>query len=141
MNGETPQYLPAVPTDLSAQDFETLSGFIDRSIPDLWHYYSIGRLPKTPKPNNKYPEKGLCKLEVRGEEYGANTAFRHQQIVEMVPFFVRPDLQTQVCLLALCRIPHFLRSSPSWSTGNTLRPFPVHLVKCLVDSYLAILEG
>jgi len=141
MNGETPQYLPAVLAGLSAQDFEPLSGFLDRGIPNLWHYYSIGRLSKTQKSNNKHPEKGLYKLEIRGDEYGANTAFRHQQIVEMVPFFARPDLQTQEGLLALCRIPHYLRSSPSWSTGNTLRPFPMHLAKCLVEDYLDILNG
>jgi pPIWI_RE module N-terminal domain/RNaseH domain of pPIWI_RE/MID domain of pPIWI_RE len=145
MNGETPQYLPAVMGKESAQDFKPLSGFIDRSTEELWHYFSVGRAPKTLKAENKNHERGLYKLDVRSAEtgdssYGANTSFRHQQVVELVPFFVKPELQTPEGLLALCRVPHYLRASPAWSTGNTLRPFPLHLAKCLVDDYLCLVE-
>lgn len=139
-NDETPQYVPVAAPDQFARDLKPLSGFMDRSVDNLWHYYSIGRASVTQKTDENVAVRGLYKLEARGEEYGASTAFRHQQVVEMVPFFVRSDLQHEPGILALSRVPHYLRASPAWATGNTLRPFPLHLAKCLVEDYLCILE-
>lgn len=127
----------------SARDFKNLSAFVDRRIPDLWHFFSIGQLADTQKiETDEDKGQGLFKLEVRAvkDGAGAGVSFRHQQIVEMVPFFVRPDLQREADLLALCRVPHYLRTSPAWDTANTLHPFPMHLAKCLVDDYLCILD-
>lgn len=143
LNHETPQYLPEVTNDASARDFKNLSAFLDQRIPDLWHFFSIGQLADTQKTeSDKDAGQGLFKLEIRpGKDgAGAGVSFRHQQIVEMVPFFVRPDLQTETSLPALCRVPHYLRTSPAWDTANTLLPFPMHLAKCLVDDYLCILD-
>jgi hypothetical protein len=140
MDGETPQYLPEVIAEESARDFEHLSGFIDHRSPELWHYFSVGKAAATQKvKTDEDPGRGLFKLEIR-KQAGASTSFRHQQVVEMVPFFVRPDLQNKVDLLALCRVPHYLRASPAWATANTLRPFPLHLAHCLLDDYLCILN-
>lgn len=142
LNGETPQYLPEVPAGASARDFQHLSAFVDRHSPDLWHFFSIGQVADTQKITaDKDEGRGLFKLEVRpGKDgAGAGVSFRHQQLVELVPFFVRPDLQTEAGLLALCRVPHYLRTSPAWDTANTLHPYPMHLAKCLVDDYLCIL--
>ncbi len=144
MNHETPQYLPAVPAAQSAQDFKPLSGFIDRSIPEVWHYFSVGRAATTQKTSGKTAERGLFKMDAGTDDignstYGAGTAFRHQQVVEMVPFFVKPELQHEEGILALCRIPHYLRNSPAWSTANTLLPFPMHLAKCLIEDYICVL--
>jgi hypothetical protein len=144
MNHETPQYLPAVAATQSAQDFKPLSGFIDRSTPELWHYFSVGRAATTQKNTGKSAVRGLFKMDARENEdgtssYGAGTAFRHQQVVEVVPFFVKPELQHEEGLLALCRIPHYLRNSPAWSTANTLLPFPMHLAKCLIEDYICVL--
>lgn len=146
MNHETPQYLPAVPAAQSAQDFKLLSGFIDRSTPELWHYFSVGRAATTQKATGKNAERGLFKMDARENEkgtssYGAGTAFRHQQVVEIVPFFVKPELQHEEGILALCRIPHYLRNSPAWSTANTLLPFPMHLAKGLIEDYICVLGG
>ncbi len=143
LHHETPQYLPEVTDDTSARDFKNLSGFLDRRIPDLWHFFSIGQLADTQKiAADKDAGQGLFKLDVRpGKDgAGAGVSFRHQQLVEMVPFFVRPDLQTEIGLPALCRVPHYLRTSPAWNTANTLHPFPMHLAKCLIDDYLCILD-
>ncbi len=144
MNHETPQYLPAVLGGQSAQDFKPLSGFIDRSAPELWHYFSVGRAATTQKSTGKKTERGLYKMDARtGDDgtssYGAGTTFRHQQVVEIVPFFVKPELQHEEGILALCRIPHYLRNSPAWSTANTLLPFPMHLAKCLIEDYICVL--
>ena len=34
---------------------------------------------------------------------------------------------------------HMLRSSPAWSTGNTLLPYPIHLGNTLIEDMLPLL--
>lgn len=34
---------------------------------------------------------------------------------------------------------HILRSSPAWSTGNTLLPYPIHLANTLIEDMLPLL--
>lgn len=49
---ETPQYIPNRDfwsEDRPARSFMHLSGFCDEAVPELLHYFSIGRLPKTEK--------------------------------------------------------------------------------------------
>lgn len=143
LNDETPQYLPEVMEGESARDFKQLSAFVDRRTSGLLHFFSIGQQADTQKiETDKMEGPGLFKLEVRpGKDgAGAGVSFRHQQVVEFVPFFVHPDLQEEAKLLALCRIPHYLRTSPAWDTANTLYPFPMHLAKALIDDYLCILD-
>lgn len=143
LNDETPQYLPEVTDSASARDFKNLSAFVDRRIPGLLHFFSIGQLADTQKiETDKDSGPGLFKLDVRpGKDgAGAGVSFRHQQVVEVVPFFVRPDLQAEDGVLSLCRAAHYLRTSPAWDTANTLHPFPMHLAKCLVDDHLCILD-
>ena len=60
-------------------------------------------------------------------------------MVEMVPFFVHPDFQTEEGLKALCRVPHYLRSSPAWSMGNILLSYPMYLGEQLIEDQLCIL--
>lgn len=67
-------------------------------------------------------------------------AFKHQQMVEMVPFYVHPDLQSEKGLMLLCRAPHYLRASPGWSMGNTVLPYPMHLGDQLISDQLCILS-
>ena len=143
LNDETPQYLPEVTEGESARAFKQLSAFVDRRTSGLLHFFSIGQQADTQKiETDKKEGPGLFKLEVRpGKDgAGAGVSFRHQQVVEFVPFFVHPDLQEENKLLALCRIPHYLRTSPAWDTANTLFPFPMHLAKALIDDYLCILD-
>lgn len=144
MGNETPQYVPTTDDESPARNFSTLSGFLDQSNPNLWHYFSVGRLPDTQPEQAKEVSAGLFKLETRinakgGEVAGANLAIKHPQVVELVPFFLRQDFQTNELFLALCRSVHYLRSSPNWAMGNTVSPFPLHLAQCLLDDQLCIL--
>lgn len=71
--------------------------------------------------------------------YAANIAYKHQQMVEMLPFFVRADFRSEDNLKALCRIPHFLRTSPAFTRGNISHPYPMHLGIKLIEDLLCIL--
>ncbi|WP_099068478.1 RNaseH domain-containing protein [Nostoc linckia] len=140
---ETPQYITNRETwseDCPTRDLPHLSGFYDGSAPELLHYFSVGRLPKTQKLQNEMPIPELYKLGYQDDEYGANIPFKHQQMVEIVPFFVRSDFQKQEALKALCRVPHYLRSTPAWSMGNIVLPYPMHLGKELIEDHLCILS-
>ncbi|MEH2330112.1 RNaseH domain-containing protein [Nostoc sp.] len=139
---ETPQYITnraAWNEDYPARDFQHLSGFYDKSAPELLHYFSVGRLPKTQKAQDEMPIPELYKLGFQEDKYGANIPFKHQQMVEMVPFFVHPDFQTEEALKALCRVPHYLRCSPAWSMGNIILPYPMHLGQEIIKDHLCIL--
>ncbi|WP_225896331.1 RNaseH domain-containing protein [Amazonocrinis nigriterrae] len=139
---ETPQYITNRETwnkDCPTRDLPHLSGFYDGSALELLHYFSVGRLPKTQKLQNEMPIPELYKLGYQDDEYGANIPFKHQQIVEIMPFFVRLDFQKQEALKALCRVPHYLRCTPAWSMGNIVFPYPMHLGKELIEDYLCIL--
>lgn len=142
---ETPQYLTNRANwheNATAPDFTHLSGFFDTSVPELLHYFSIGRLPKTQKKAQDTAaarELYMLDYDAQNDKYGANIAFKHQQIVEMVPFFVRPDFQTEEGLKSLCRVAHYLRCSPAWSMGNILFPYPMHLGRQLISDQLCIL--
>jgi hypothetical protein len=135
---ETPQYIPNRDfwsEDRPARSFMHLSGFCDALISGLLHYFSIGRLPKTQKTQDIPGNRELYMLD----EDGANIAFKHQQMVEMVPFFVHPTFQTDSGLRALCRVPHYLRSSPAWMIGNLVHPYPMHLGHQLIEDQICIL--
>ncbi|MDZ8104893.1 MAG: RNaseH domain-containing protein [Nostoc sp. DedQUE12a] len=139
---ETPQYITnreAWNEDCPTRDFQHLSGFYDKSAPELLHYFSVGKLPKTQKKQDEMPVPELYKLGFQEDKYGANIPFKHQQMVEMVPFFVHSDFQREEALKALCRVPHYLRCSPAWCMGNIVLPYPMHLVKELIEDHLCIL--
>ena len=141
---ETPQYITNRSSwfeDGESRDFR----FCDRSVPDLLHYFSVGRLPQTQKRQDSATARELYMLDshLRGnprfDEYGANMLYKHPQMVEMVPFFVRSDLQTEQGLTALCRVLHYLRASPAWTMGNIVLPYPMHLGGQLIEDQLCIL--
>lgn len=139
--GESPQYTTGRETwqndDLAcpSRDLFQLSGFVDQTTQAVFHYFSIGRLPDTVKrPQSTKGQQDPYKIED-----GGGFAFKHQQMVEMVPFFVRPDFQTEEGQKALCRVPHYLRSSPAWTMGNITLPYPMHLGEKLIEDQLCIL--
>ena len=140
---ETIQYIinrQAWDKNSPARDLIRLSGFYDNSIPELLHYFSIGRLPETQKAQDTSTARELYMLDSQDDEYGVNIAFKHQQMLEMLPFFIRPDFQkTEESLKSLCRVPHYLRFSPAWSMGNIHSPYPMHLGKQLIKDHLCIL--
>ncbi|NET09633.1 MAG: RNAseH domain-containing protein [Symploca sp. SIO2B6] len=139
---ETPQYIPDRETwndDTSPRDFQHLVGFYDDSTSNMLHYFSIGRLPKTQK-QQATGKFDLYMLDEHDDgESGAAIAFKHQQILEMVPFFIHPDFQSTENTLSLCRCIHYLRTSPAWSMGNISRPYPMHLGHVLIKDQICIL--
>lgn len=137
---ETPQYITnreSWQRDESrlTRDIFQLSGFVDKTTTQVFHYFSIGRLQDTIKgPQTRKRTEDPYKLED-----GGGVAFKHQQMVELVPFFVRTDFNNEQGLRHLCRVPHYLRYSPAWSTGNTILPYPMHLGNQLIEDQLCIL--
>ncbi len=141
---ETPQYVTNRANwneDSTARDFTKLSGFIDRTVPELLHYFSVGRIPDTQKKKQDTSKaRELYKSDRTENVYAANIAYKHQQMVEMLPFFVRPDFQSEDNLKALCRVPHFLRTSSAFTKGNIIHPYPMHLGITLIEDLLCILN-
>jgi len=68
---------------------------------------------------------------------GGGIAFKHQTIVEFVPFFLQKEDDPQ----AWCHIPHFMRISPGWDGGNIVFPYPMHLAKCMIEDQLCIVDS
>jgi hypothetical protein len=67
---------------------------------------------------------------------GGDVAYKHQQAIEFVPFF----LQDGDDPLVYCRIGHFLRSSSAWEGGNIVLPYPSHLGKTLVSDQMDVMS-
>jgi len=135
-SGETPQYF----TVLEDEDDETredkdlghLTGFIDsQAESEFFHYLSIGRLPTTAAREQR-GKPGFYKMDE-----GGGIAFKHQMIVEFVPFFLQVGDDPQ----AWCHVPHFMRISPGWDGGNIVLPYPMHLAKCIIEDQLCILDS
>jgi hypothetical protein len=134
--GETPQYVPVLEDEeeqlTEDSDFKRLTGFIDTQAESpFFHYLSIGRMPKTAA-TKQSSKQSRYKLDE-----GGGIAFKHQTIVEFVPFFLQPGDDAK----AWCHIAHFMRVSPAWDGGNILLPYPLHLAKDLLEDQFCILEG
>lgn len=132
--GETPQYLtigePEWDVSKVSKDLDYLAGFVDtQTKSDFFHYLSIGQLPVTAKDQSQ--SRGAYKTD-----RGGGIAFKHQTIVEFVPFFLQPEDKP----LAWCRIPHFMRISPAWDGGNIVLPYPMHVAKSMLIDQLCMLE-
>ncbi|GLV59826.1 hypothetical protein KDH_66500 [Dictyobacter sp. S3.2.2.5] len=134
-SGETPQYFAIQEDDEGIKedkDLGHLTGFIDTQVEsEFFHYLSVGRLPTTAAKEQR-GKPGLYKTDE-----GGGIAFKHQTIVEFVPFFLQEKDNPQ----AWCHIPHFLRISPGWDGGNIILPYPMHLAKCMIEDQLCILDG
>lgn len=145
---ETPQYVTGRTSwhdHQDAPDLGALSGFYERAMSGVTHYYSVGRLPITQKDQNRPNTRILHKLDAwtnpkgvaRYDVYGANFAYKHQQVVEMLPFFLDPRLDRDGAL-TVCRALHYLRVSPAWNGGNINLPYPLHLAETLLADQLCI---
>lgn len=139
-NDETPQYITNRESWISEEkpitrDLYELSGFIDQTTQEIFHYFSVGKLPVTvQKPQSIKRTQDPYKIDD-----GGGVPFKHQQLIELVPFFPRNDFQTEEGLKNLCRVAHYLRSSPAWSAGNLVLPYPLHIGKSLIEDHLCIL--
>ena len=86
--GETPQYF-AVREDNEDEvkeenDLKQLTGFIDTQVAsEFFHYLSVGSMPTTAA-KEQQGKTGFYKTDE-----GGGIAFKHQTIVEFVPFFLR----------------------------------------------------
>jgi hypothetical protein len=134
--GETPQYVSVFKDEedrlTEDRDFKRLTGFIDTDMENsFFHYLSIGRMPTTVATGQNLKQHRY-KLDD-----GGGIAFKHQTIVEFVPFFLQPGDDAQ----AWCHIAHFMRVSPGWDGGNILLPYPLHLAKHMLEDQLCILQG
>jgi hypothetical protein len=134
--GETPQYF-AMREDKEDEvkeekDLKQLTGFIDtQAASEFFHYLSVGSMPTTAA-KEQQGKTGFYKTDE-----GGGIAFKHQTIVEFVPFFLQPEDDPQ----AWCHIPHFMRISPGWDGGNIVFPYPMHLAKCMIVDQLCIVDG
>lgn len=135
-SGETPQYFSVLEDEdeemMEDKDLGRLTGFIDKQAEsDFFHYLSIGRLPTTAAREQR-GKPGRYKTDE-----GGGIAFKHQTIVEFVPFFLQEGDNPQ----HWCHVPHFLRVSPGWEGGNIVLPYPMHLAKCIIADQLCILDS
>ncbi len=133
-SGETPQYFTVIEGENELEedkDFSQLTGFVDtQAESEFFHYLSIGQLPTTAKRQQQKP--GLYKTDE-----GGGIAFRHQTIIEFVPFFLQDGDDPR----SWCHIPHFMRTNPAWDGGNIVLPYPMHLAKNMLNDQLCILEN
>src|SRR5260370_9096704 len=148
--GETPQYVPVLEDEANQptaeQDFEEreedeftiekhfkhLTGIVDTQAKSpFFHYLSIGRMPTTAAKGQK-AKQPQYKLDE-----GGGIAFKHQTIVELVPFF----LQAGDDALTWCHIAHFMRFSSGWDGGNIILSYPLHLAKDMLEDQFCILES
>ena len=114
------------------KDPKQLTGFVDtQAVGEFFHYLSVGSMPTTAAKEQQV-KTGFYKTDE-----GGGIAFKHQTIVEFVPFFLQAEDDPQ----AWCHIPHFMRISPGWDGGNIVFPYPMHLAKCMIVDQLCILNG
>lgn len=141
---ETPQYVTNradwQSDDVSLmRNYFALTGFVDQTTTELFHYFSIGQLPMgAGEPQHKKKGRDPFKI-VSGLKSGGGVAYRHPPMIEMVPFFVHPDFDNLDGKATLCRIPHYLRFSPAWAMGNLDSPYPLHLGDALIEDHICIL--
>jgi len=135
---ETPQYIPSANmwgVDKDLRDFQNLTGLIDTTVPGLLHYFSIGGMPTTAKGQDVKSNRHAYMMDGTG----AGVAFKHQQMIEFMPFFVHPRFEETEMQKTLCRVPHYLRVSPAWTLGNITYPYPRHLAEQLIEDQLCII--
>lgn len=119
---ETPQFIageePRWDDNNLPIDSDGMLGAVDAH-GELIHFYSVAR------------QSATIDSDQDNEDFifgdGGDTAFKHQKIVEMLPWFAQSDAER----IVYCRIAHLLRFTPNWNHGNTVLPFPLHLAKAL----------
>jgi hypothetical protein len=142
MNDETPHYISADSwsSEEAMRDIPQLTGYLDTVVTNPMHYFSLGRLPETQKDQTNPRIVEALKAEAKRDKYD-EIAYKHAQLVEMLPFFVHPDFQTHEGQKQLLRAIHFLRISPAFTSGNILQPYPMHLGEKLIDDQLTIINA
>jgi len=140
MDDETPQYTAGTPTwDAEQQtgDVDVLSGYVDCTVRDPLHYFSLAGESGLQKEQsaNYSGLKDAYKMDLN-----TDYAYKHAQLLELVPFFLRENFQSEDAQKTLCRCLHLLRISPAFSKANILLPYPMHLAKVMLDDLLCIVD-
>ncbi|MCC7206026.1 MAG: DUF3962 domain-containing protein [Anaerolineae bacterium] len=140
MGIETPQYITAETwtPDEPPRHVRHLTGYIDPAVSEPFHYISLARLPRSQKRQDDKVVIGVFKGDIL-ENTRLHMALKHAQIIEMVPFFVHPDFQSNQGVRQLCRCVHFLRISPAFVMGDIVLPYPMHLGERLIADQLPII--
>ncbi|MDX2162941.1 MAG: DUF3962 domain-containing protein [bacterium] len=138
---ETPQYITADHfASTPMRDMPHAAGYVDETISSPFHYFSAAALPNFQKEQANKKYMGIFKGDVRDDSRG-EFPFKHPQLIEMVPFFVRDDFRHDEGLRQLCRCVHLLRHSPSFAMGDLLLPYPMHLGQTLLNDQLCIVDA
>lgn len=136
---ETPQYSVGIldwdDDKQGVNDVKPLSGYVDCSVEVPIHYFSLAGRPKMQKGQFVQGINARFKSEL-----SSDYAFKHPQLIELVPFFVRDDFAHDEAQRALCRYIHLLRISPAFAMGNLRLPYPTHLAKKLLGDLMDIIE-
>jgi hypothetical protein len=142
MNGETPQYVTAIDwaNEEPMRDIPHLTGYVDPCVPDLLHYFSVAGLPETQKDQKNRQIMEQFRGDLKANKYH-DIAYKHAQLIEMVPFFVHPSFDDDQGRRLLCRCVHFLRISPAFTMGDIAQPYPMHLGETLVEDQLVIVNA
>jgi len=119
---ETPQFIAGDdPTWNNAEVPDDSDGMIaavdERG--SILHFYSVARQSATVGDNQDNGEFTF------GD--GGDTAFRHQKIIELLPWFASNEEDR----IIYSRIVHLLRFTPEWNRGNPVLPLPLHLAEAL----------
>src|SRR5690606_2762699 len=117
-----------------------LTGYTDSQSSPVFHYFSVGGLPETQKNQPVLATRATFKHDVVPNRFH-DIAVKHPQLIEMVPFFVHPALNTDSGKRAICRAIHFLRISPSFTMGDIVSPYPMHLGEKLIRDQLVIIDS
>ena len=136
---ETPQYTIGTDTwdaALQTDDLAHLSGYIDNTVTEPFHYFSIAGKSGLQRAQFSKAYRDRYKLDLKSD-----LAYKHAQLVELLPFFVHVDFDDRVNLTRLCRCVHFLRIAPGFTKGNILQPYPMHLASSLLDDLLCIVDA
>jgi hypothetical protein len=140
MDSETPQYITADTwaDENPMRDIEHLTGYIDLCVTSPMHYMSIAGLSDGQKDQRNKDLLEAFKGDARNWK-DESLAYKHPQIVELVPFFVHPHYQSEEGMRQLCRCVHFLRNSPSFMMSEILSPYPMHIGESIIEDMLCII--
>jgi hypothetical protein len=136
MNAETPQYVTADnwAAEETMRDVPHLTGYVDTSEVDLLHYFSLAGKQDT---QNEAKITEMFRGDIK-DSPRHDIAYRHPQLIEMVPFFTHEMLNDVVEQIKLCRCIHFLRISPAFTAGEIVQPYPMHLGETMIEDQLCI---
>ncbi len=138
---ETPQYITAGrwTEELPLRDIPHLTSYVDPCVAHPLHFLSVAQLSEGQKKQKSPQVVELFKGDNR--DSWKELAYKHPQIIELVPFFVRDDYFHDEGMRQLCRCIHLLRNSPGFVLGAINQPYPMHLGEALISDQLCIIKA